>query len=333
MPELTKIIIIVGIVLFVIVMLGVVAVNLLMRFAFKKRGDGSPALRYLQSEDFPGLIADPIKFNSNKQQIIRGYLYHKQQFTTFKELIIFAHGIGAGHTSYTTEINRLANEGYLIFAFDYTGCMLSSGTSMKSLIQPLVDLEHGLRYIESRPDLKELKRYVVGHSWGGFVALNSLLLKNHRIDKVVDISGFDSPTMAIVANHKILYAIYPFIFMHGFWRYGRFATYNSSKALKKVKVPVLVVHGKLDRAVKPLVSADKFAKIAQKNSSIEIYYVDDRGHLPYASKRAEEYLHQVKVDKALINPKSPVVDYEIDYKLITEEDEVVMKKIVAFLKK
>jgi hypothetical protein len=37
---------------------------------------------------------------------------------------------------------------------------------MKSLIQPLVDLDYAFSYIESRAIIKDLKRYIIGHSWG-----------------------------------------------------------------------------------------------------------------------------------------------------------------------
>lgn len=333
MPELYRRLIIAGIAIILLIIILSSIVGLLLRLALNHRGDGSPALRYLQAEDFPGLSAEPIKFLGNRKQTLRGYLYSHQQYKTFKELVIFTHGIGAGHTAYTTEINRLAKEGFLVLAFDYTGCALSSGTAMRSLIQPLVDLDYALRYIESRSDIKDLARYVVGHSWGGYVAMNSLLLKRHRIDKVVALSGFLSPTLVLVAKRPLLYALYPFIYMHGFWRYNRYATYNSKKALKKARVPILIIHGKEDRVIRPKDAIDRFALIAKKKDNIELMYVEDRGHVPYLSKRAEDYLYQVQKDKAIYDRKKPVLDYEIDYALITEEDEAVMKKIVTFLKK
>lgn len=333
MPDFYRGLIISGIAIILLIIILSIIVGILMRLALNHRGDGSPAFRYFQAEDFPGLLAEPIKFVGNHKQTLRGYLYSNQQYKTFKELIIFTHGIGAGHTAYTTEINRLAKEGFLILAFDYTGCALSSGTSMISLIQPLVDLDYAFRYIESRSDIKDLKRYVVGHSWGGYVAMSSLLLKKHRIDKVVALSGFLSPTLVTVANRSFLYPLYPFIYMHGYWRYRRYATYNSKKALKKARVPVFVIHGKEDRVIKPKDAIDRLAIIAKKKDNIELMYVEDRGHLPYLTKRAEDYLYQVQKDKAIYDRKKPVLDYEIDYALITEEDEEVMKKIVAFLKK
>jgi len=333
MPEEIKYLIIAALIIIAVLIVLSAIVGLIMRAAFKKRGDGSPAFRYLQAEDFPLLVADPIQFLSNKKQILRGYLYHHASFTSFKELIVFCHGIGAGHTMYTTEINRLAKEGFLVMGFDYTGCALSSGSEMKSLIQAIVDLDFAFRYIDSRPDLKILKRYVVGHSWGGFVALSSLLFKKHHVDKVVNISGFISQPSVIVSNRRYLCPLYPFFFMYGWWRYGRYATYNSLRALRKSEVPILSVQGKADRVIKPIYSNDQYAKIAKRKSNIAIYDVDDKGHLPYLTKRAEEYLLKVNVDKAIAKRGSPVVQYDIDYKLITEEDEVVMKAIVAFLKK
>jgi len=332
MPELSRGLIIAGIALIILIIIISTVINLMLKRALNKRGDGSPALRYLQSEDFSGLISDPIQFLGNKKQVLRGYLYYQKRFTVFKELVIFAHGIGAGHTAYTTEINRLAQEGFLVFAFDYTGCMLSSGTAMKSIIQPLVDLDYALRYVDSRPDLKDLKRYVVGHSWGGYVAMNSVLLKKHRIDKVVAMSGFISPSLIAVSNRPLLKILIPFIYMNGFWRYGRYATYNGKKAVRKARVAMLLIHGKEDIVVRPKDSFYKLRKIAKQKANIEFLEVENRGHSPFLSQRAEQYLRQVVKDKGVDSPKSPVLDYEIDYNLITEEDETIMKRIVTFLK-
>ncbi|MDY0345242.1 MAG: alpha/beta fold hydrolase [Bacilli bacterium] len=332
MPQTIRGLIIAGIVLILLIIIISAVVNLMFKLVLNRRGDGSPALRFLQSEDFPGLSSDPIQFLGDKKQVLRGFLYYQKNFKTFKELVIFTHGIGAGHTAYTTEINRLAQEGFLVLAYDYTGCMLSSGKAMKSIIQPLVDLEYALRYVESRTDLKDLKRYMVGHSWGGFVAMNSVLINKHRIDKVVSISGFLSPTLIAVSNRPILKIFYPFLYMHGFWRYGRYATYNGIKAVKKATIPMLFVHGQNDTIIHPKDAIDKIRKIAVNKEHIEVLYVENRGHSPFLSEQAEKYLRQVMKDKGIDNPKAPVLDYEIDYQLITEEDETVMKQIVAFLK-
>ncbi|MFA5422201.1 MAG: alpha/beta fold hydrolase [Bacilli bacterium] len=332
MDPIIQLLIIIGISVVLALLIVALVVRVFMRMAFNKRGDGSPVFRYLEAEDFSGLVSVPIKFLGNKKQVLRGYLYYCGAFKTFNELVIFAHGIGAGHTAYTTEINRLAQEGFLVLAFDYTGCALSSGTAMKSLIQALADMDYALRYVESRPDLKDLKRFVIGHSWGGFVALASLLLK-HRIDKVVSMSAFVSPTSVVVANRPGLYPLYPFIFMNGFWRYGKYALCNGLKAVRRSEIPLLIIHGQKDAVIKPKHSVERLAKTARKNANVEILYVEDRGHLPYLSKRGEEYLRKVQIDKNVFRTKGPVADYDIDYQLITEEDEEVMKKIAGFLKK
>ncbi|MFA7378480.1 MAG: alpha/beta fold hydrolase [Erysipelotrichia bacterium] len=333
MPQIYRTLIIIGISIVLFIIIISLIINIMLKHALNKRGDGSPALKYLQSEDFTGLVGDPIQFLGNKKQVLRGYLYYQKRFTSFKELIIFTHGIGAGHTAYTTEINRLAQEGFIILAFDYTGCALSSGKAMINIIQPLVDLDYALRYIESRTDLRDLKKYAVGHSWGGFVAMNSVLLKKHHIDKVVSMSGFLSPSKIIISSSPLLIPFYPFVFMDGYWRYGRYATYNGMKAVRKAKVPMLFVHGLEDNIIRPKASIDKIKKVAERKDNIELLYVEKRGHSPFLNERAEQYLRQVLKDKGIDNPKTTVTDYEVDYDLITQEDEMVMKTIVSFLKK
>ena len=74
MPELYRNLIIAGIIVVFVFILISLIVGIMMKMAFNHRGDGTPTLRYLQAEDFPGLVADPIKFVGDKKQTIVGKL-------------------------------------------------------------------------------------------------------------------------------------------------------------------------------------------------------------------------------------------------------------------
>ncbi len=319
--------------LFIVFIVFIILTRFIMKKAFSIRSDGSPRLKYLQASNFKGLKREPFSFLSNKKQLIRGYLYYYPERLKQKELIIFLHGIGAGHTAYTTEINSLALEGYRVFAFDYTGCVLSQGQSIKNLLQPLVDLKYALRFINSDQNLKDLDIFLVGHSWGAFVALNALSFKKSNIKKVVAMSGFNNTSSVMKMNHPLLGIMSPFIHLYNYFRYGKLARSSSLKSLKKTTKEVLIIHGENDPVVKPEKSFELFDKKTTHKDNLHFLLFKNKLHNPYLSLEAEEYLYQVTLDKGLINKKSEIKDYEVDYDLITRQDNNVIKEIITFLKK
>lgn len=310
----------------------IIMTRVIMKTAFKIRSDGSPRLKYLQAHHFKNLKTKRIFFPSNKKQILYGNLYFYDETKQYKELVIFMHGIGAGHTAYTTEINTLAKAGFLVLAFDYTGASLSEGQSIRNLLQPLVDLKYSLKYINKVEELKDLDLYLVGHSWGAFTSLNALLFKNSKIKKVVSMSAFNNMSSVMSMNHPTLVVFRPFINLYNFFRYGKLAYTSSKKALKKTKAEVLVIHGDQDPVIKKKKSFDLFMKATQAKENIKYVIAENKKHNPYLTIKAEEYLYQVQVDKGLIGNNKQVNDDLVDYDLITKEDEKIMTIILSFLK-
>lgn len=322
----------VGLIVLVFVIL-MLLTRIIMRLAFNIRSDGSPRLKYFQAHKFKGLKSNPFSFLSNKKQTIHGYLYYYPQVVKQKELVIFLHGIGAGHTAYTSEINALALEGYHVLAFDYTGCVLSEGKSIRNLLQPLVDLKYALKFIDSDESLKDLDIFLVGHSWGAFVSLNALSFKKTKIKKVVAISGFNNVASIMKMNHPLLGIMAPFINLYNRFCYGKLAGSSSLKSLKKTNKEVLIVHGEIDPVIKPEKSYYLFNKKTSHKENLHFLLIENKMHNPYLSIEAEKYLQQVSFDKGLLNKKREIKDYEVDYDLITKQDPNVIKEIVSFLKK
>lgn len=302
----------------------------IMNKSFSHRCDGYAHAYYFTAEDYPKLIRKEFNFLSNKKQRLYGYLYHREGIEP-RGLIIFLHGIGAGHVAYTRLINRLADSGDIIMAFDYTGCGMSEGSSMKSMIQGVVDLEYALKYVDQNDEINKLPRYTVGHSWGGFLALNALNIKGNKISKVVSFAGFNTQTAAITTlKEKKHYLAVPFAFINNLFHYGKYALYSSKKALRRTNANVLYIQGKQDKAIKPKYSGDIFQKIALKKPNIKVEIIEGKMHNCYLSKRAQDY--QIELIKKYGIFRRPIVDgYKIDYDLLTELDEDLMKQIIDFI--
>lgn len=302
---------------------------------FHNRGDGSSCLKYFVASDFDGLNNYPVSFKSNKGQILRGYLYHYQDITNYKALVIFNHGIGSGHLAYTNIIYELAKAGYLVLAYDNTGCMLSEGKTMKSMIQGLVDIDYALDYVEKDSTLNKYKIYCVGHSMGGYISLNSLNLKKHHVDKVVSLAGFDTQTKIVstLKRKRRQYFIEPMVFFHDFVHFGKYATYSSHRAFKNTNSQVYYIQGMLDHTVLPQYNGELFKKISSNRENIKVELIPNKSHNCYLSPRGEAYQIHMAKDYHIFT--DPILDknVSIDYNLITELDSDLMKQIINFLDK
>ena len=162
--------------------------SFLYRKLFIHRYDDNGYIKYFTVADFPGLQAEPVSFPSG-ENTLRGFFYSRPGEKK-DALVIFCHGIGGGHRSYVAEIDRIAREGYPVFAYDNTGCFASDGKSILCMSQSLVDLRSAVSYLKAEGIFQKYAHvYAVGHSWGGFAAGNAPRFAP-GISRIVVISGF-----------------------------------------------------------------------------------------------------------------------------------------------
>ena len=129
-------------------MLGVYKKNLL------KRNDDTGIIFYYDYTDFDGLSAKPYTFVGNRGQQLRGnfYFYGEQRYD---RLIVFEHGMGAGHRAYMREIETIARAGYTVISYDKTGCRESEGENIGSFAQSIADLDFCLRSLRESREYKD----------------------------------------------------------------------------------------------------------------------------------------------------------------------------------
>ncbi|MCR4645294.1 MAG: alpha/beta hydrolase, partial [Oscillospiraceae bacterium] len=77
-----------------------------------------------------------VQFTSGKNTL-QGYIYGLDNLDTdaAKGLIVFAHGIGAGHENYINQLMWFADRGWVVFAYDATGSCTSEGSGTVGLVQ------------------------------------------------------------------------------------------------------------------------------------------------------------------------------------------------------
>lgn len=306
---------------------------------FNKRCEGNENLKYLKAKNFDNLNARPISFISNKGQTLRGFLYSGAKTDKYKALIIFSHGMGAGHLSYTTEINYFAQKGFLVLAYDNTGTCESDGKKLYGAAQGIIDLKHAVKFAESREELKELPMLLLGHSWGGYSVCNvSAIGEFKSIKGIAAFSPFNSFAHVINDTAKqrtkiSLRFLIPFINIVNFLKFGKTGLLTSCDTIASNKTPTLIMHGGNDMAVSVSNSPVGLKNRIEANPNAQTVLYESKFHNVYLAKEAEQYLNNTFAKIASLKENSPEA-YEvyqaIDYSLITKEDLTVMETVLEF---
>lgn len=291
------------------------------------RYDGNPRLDYYYPEDL-GLCHDDFSFKSGRF-LLRGSRYWVEAKKA-EALVVFFHGIGAGRNAYMKEIAALAKEGYLVYAYDNTGCMDSEGTYIKGIGQTAKDQAAFFAWLEKDPRSKGLRRYAVGHSWGGYSALLSAK-KEFKVEKIVSLAGFSQPSRqyASYLRPHWLRALRPEISLFLFLQLGPYGDIDAVKRIKRSNVKLLYIQGNEDQMVPMDAGMNDLRKRLGKRPNTEFVIVNHQGHNPYLSVKSEKYLMELNKMRAHSLDGPSTIDF--DLVKATEENEAVMKKVFDFL--
>ena len=210
------------------------------------RYDDTGTVHYFTAADFDGLCAEPFSFVGDKGQDLRGNIYYYGQKSS-ERLVVFDHGMGAGHVAYMKEIEALARRGFTVLSYDHTGCRNSGGENIGGFSQSLSDLDYCIRAVRATPGLENISLSVVGHSWGAFSALNISAI-HKDITHIVAMSGF-------ISVKEMLRQIFPGIlrlYVPALYRSEKqslpdYAAYNAIDSLKKSRAQALIVHSDDDK--------------------------------------------------------------------------------------
>lgn len=308
--------------------------NIFYRKLFVHRYDDEHIIKYFSYHDFEGLNARPFDFKNYQENNIHGYFY---SYPNYKKdhLVIFCHGISAGHTAYMHEIERIAKEGYEVLAYDNTGCFESEGKDIRGLSESLPLLECALNNLKESGYLKDKKVSLVGHSWGGY-AVSNILNYFKDIYSITVISGFVS--LPIISEY--LYPKYKKPLISFEKKANPKYVYSSSlDALKDTKLKVLVIHSEDDQMV-PINAGAKYLQDNLKNPNVKYLIVKNKMHNPNYTLDALTYMNEsfstyyrLQKEKKLktFEEKKQYMD-SLDWKRMTKQDEDIWKIILENIK-
>jgi len=253
----------------------------------RKRYDGSPSLPYYSTDEL-GIKEERFSFYSGKNRLYGSRYYEKE--TRYKGIIVFFHGIGAGRTAYLKLISVFAKAGYLVYAYDNTGCMESEGKGYIGLGHVNPDQNAFFRFLDSDPKAKGYTRYALGHSWGGYASLLSLR-KEFHVAKAVSISGFLKPEREILAAIKKLQkGIFHFLGKLCIRLvYGKNGNIDAVDVIKNSEAKVLYIQGDKDTLVPFKTNGAFLEKELHAKQNVRFLFLKGRGHSPYLTPDAEKY--------------------------------------------
>ena len=218
----------------------------------------------------------------------------------------------------------LADAGFLVARYDKRGVGQSGGRAESAALEDYADdVRIMVRYLDKRPDVDRWRIVVAGHSEGGWVALLAaskekkiaglaliatpsivgaeLVLEQQRraLDRTVD--SLVERHAKIDLQRKIHHAVISGQRWDDIpadlrrqadtpW-FRSFLTFDPADTMRKVRQPVIIVQGELDRQVPPY-HADQLVELARaRNRDVSAVFLDGINHLlvPATTGEADEY--------------------------------------------
>lgn len=306
------------------------------RKQFLVRCDDAGTAHYFSAGDFPGLQQEAFSFPSSCGHTLKGSFYHYDNPIPGR-IVVFDHGFGGGHRSYMKEIEQLCRHGYLVFAYDHTGCMESGGENIGGFSQSLRDLDDCLKALKGSERCKGLDISVMGHSWGGFSTGNIAAL-HPEISHIVVLSGFVSVEMLVnqffggimKGYRKAIMALDP---------NPDYVHFNAVKSLSGSEAKILLIYSANDPMVSKAVHFDALKAGLAHKDNVKFLLVENKGHNPNYTEDAVSYLGEFSAalsrngkKKLLQTPEQKMAfKNSWDWHRMTMQDETVWEEIFKTL--
>lgn len=302
------------------------------------RADGDPLAYYFSHTDFEGLRCEAYPFPSRHGHTLAGKLYSYENPREGR-LVVFDHGIGAGHRSYLREIEMLCRHGYRVLAYDHTGCMESGGEGMPGLGGSATDLDDCLSYVKSDARFASVSLSVVGHSWGAYAT--SLAPALHPdLSHIVILAGPASLSQLLRGFLRGPLALYRRAALALERKANpRTADLKATEVLANTKVRVLGIYSENDPVIPKQLHYDLLSFALAGKENVRLILVKNKGHNPNYTEAAVARLAAYGKEKAAFRRAHPDASAEemaafresFDWRAITEQDSAVWREIFAWL--
>lgn len=309
---------------------------------FKKkmyaRCDDTGKAYYFSHEDFDGLNRESYAFTAAAGHTLQGYLYSYDAPKSGR-LVIFDHGFGGGHRSYMREIEMLCRRGFLVLAYDHTGCMESGGETPNGLAQSLSDLNDCLTTVKADPRFADCSLSVMGHSWGAFSTLNICAL-HPEIAHIIAMSGFVSvPLMVETFFTGLLSGYRKAVLALETNSNPKFVKFNAVESLSGYRGKALLIYSDNDQMTRKTPHFDALTAGLSGKENIRLLLVEGKDHNPNYTRDAVNYLGEYTAEVAKRDKKKlletdaqkEAFRASFDWRQMTEQDDAVWQEIFQTL--
>ena len=306
-------------------------VSYLYKKHFACRYDKEIGVPYYQTSDFKGLKEESFAFTNSKGIELKYFYFYYDNYRKDK-IVLFLHGLACGHAAYFAEIDALARRGYKVLTLDYTGCGDSQGKCLGSLNTPTRDVNELLDYL-----MLDKPIVLVGHSLGGYTALNTISLRK-EIKKAVVISGFLSIKSigdALIKNNFFV----KHILKYEDKLYPEYKNLSNIDYLKNTTDDVFYIQSEDDTMVPYRIGLEVVESI--DNPHIKKLKMSNRKHNPNYTDAAVKYMNEVfgnyyfLLKQKKLKTNEDKINYFKDVSLakLVEQDEDLFDQIAAFIEK
>ncbi len=302
------------------------------------RCDDQGDVFYFSPEDFPGLSWEPYPFTSRQGRRLQGYFYYYAGAKPGR-VVIFDHGFGGGHRAYMKEIELLCRHGFRVFSYDHTGCMESEGENTNGFLQSLSDLDACLGTLKADPALAGVRFAVMGHSWGGFSALNISAL-HPDLSHIVVLAGPASLDRILTQSLTGPLKLYRRAVRRCEEEANpALADCDAAESLKKTRARVLILHSEDDPDVSIKVHFDYLQGALGGRENIVFCKVRGKRHNPNYTEDAVRYKDEFFARLSRMRKRGELATAaqkqafreEMDWERMTAQDMAVWERIFQML--
>jgi uncharacterized protein len=181
---------------------------------------------------------ESVLFTNRAGNKLNGWMLKSKTVPVAYTLLHF-HGNAGSILGQFAAIKPLLAQGFQVFVFDYSGYGFSEGAATRKNL--LADGIDAVAYVKTREDVQNKKLLLYGQSYGGHLAVCVAAKVQNDIDGLVVEGGFSNHKDLSAAGAKPFIAFMSRIFVK--------EIYAATKAVKKIRKPVLIIHSTEDKII------------------------------------------------------------------------------------
>jgi dipeptidyl aminopeptidase/acylaminoacyl peptidase len=242
-----------------------------------------------------------VKYETSDGVMLQGWLLMPRSGKA-KALINHIHGGPHGPYNgyyFDTEMQILSEMGYAVFAPNFRGSggygnNLERSGYTKWGTRMLDDMRDGAEFVQKNYDVGD-KIYTFGGSYGGYSSAQNVVRHNDYYDCSVIIAGFfEFDELTSTWDGRRGFNTQDFTDTVMGTKADRLRAMSPIHNLDKVKVPLLIIHGKADRRT-PLAGAKKYVKALKKTDiDFKHHFYTNEGHGLYFDDNAQDQYEKMQ---------------------------------------